>query len=55
MPVTSHSVSSSSTMSSNQPWVIDAGAAGWTPARPGSPATVSQILGLYFMVHEPSG
>ena len=32
-----------------------AGAAGWTSAKPGSAATASQILGLYFMVHEPRG
>ena len=33
----------------------EAGAAGWTPARPGSAATASQTFGLYFMVHDPSG
>jgi hypothetical protein len=55
IPVTSQRVASTSTMSSSQPWVMDAGAAGCTPARPGSPATESHIFGLYFMVHEPSG
>ena len=55
MPVISHRVSSSSTRSASQPWVSDAGAAGWTPARPGRPATVSHTFGLYFMVHDPSG
>ncbi len=55
MPVISHRTSSSSTISASQPWVSEAGAAGWTPASPGSPATVSHTFGLYFMVHEPSG
>ena len=55
MPVISHSASSSSTSSSSQPWVRAAGAAGWTSASPGRAATASQTLGLYFMVHEPSG
>ena len=35
IPVISHRASSSSTSSPSQPWVSDAGAAGWTPARPG--------------------
>ena len=55
IPVISHSAASSSTRSSSQPWMQLAGAAGWTSARPGSAATASQILGLYFMVHEPNG
>ncbi len=55
MPVTSHSASSSSTKICSQPWTSDAGAPGCTMARPGRAATVSHILGLYFMVHEPSG
>jgi hypothetical protein len=55
MPVISHSVSSTSTIRANQPWVNEAGAAGWTPANPGRAATASQTLGLYFIVHEPSG
>ena len=37
------------------PGCSDAGAAGWTSARPGRPATASQTLGLYFIVHDPSG
>ena len=32
-----------------------AGAPGCTELSPGSAATASQNLGLYFMVHEPSG
>ena len=55
IPVISQRISSSSTMSPSQPWASEAGAAGWTPARPGRPATVSHTFGLYFMVQEPSG
>ena len=55
MPVISHSCSSSSTSSRSQPWVHEAGAAGWTSARPGRAATASQTLGLYFIVQDPSG
>ena len=43
------------TSSSSQPWVSAAGAAGWTSVRPGSEAASSHSLGLYFMVHDPSG
>ena len=35
MPVIAHSVSASDQSSSSQPWVQLAGAAGWTPVRPG--------------------
>ncbi len=55
IPVTSHNASSSSTKICNQPWLNEGGAPGCTPAKPGRPATVSQIFGLYFMVHEPNG
>ncbi len=55
MPVISHSASSSSTSSPSQPWASEAGAPGCTPASPGRAATASQTLGLYFMVHDPSG
>ena len=34
---------------------FDAGAPGCTEFKPGSFATASQNLGLYFIVHEPSG
>src|SRR5207249_2304401 len=55
MPVIAQSVSDSSTSSSSQPWMVDTGAAGWTLANPASEATSSQSLGLYFIVHDPSG
>ena len=42
-------------MISSQPWVSAAGAPGCTALRPGSFAIASQNLGLYFIVHEPSG
>ena len=55
MPVMVHSISSSSTSSSSQPWVQLAGAAGWTWVKPGWAAPASAAFGLYFIVHEPSG
>ena len=35
--------------------MVDSGWAGCSPAKPGMRATRSLTLGLYFMVHEPSG
>ena len=55
MPVISQSTSSVSTNRRSQPWMSGGGAAGWTSANPGWPATVSQNFGLYFIVHDPSG
>ena len=55
MPVISQRVSSNSTSTSSQPWMIEGGEPGWTSAKPGMTAAASQDFGLYFMVHDPSG
>ena len=55
IPVTSQRTCSVSSMSANQPCTSAAGVPGWTSANPGRPATSSQIFGLYFIVHDPSG
>jgi hypothetical protein len=55
MPVTSFSISCSSNMHSRKPWPCDAGARGWRARNSGSIAYWLQALGLYFIVHEPSG
>ena len=55
MPLISVSHCSSSHSSSSVPCAVSSGASGWSAAKPGSRAAHSLILGLYFMVHEPSG
>ena len=37
------------------PWTVSTGWRGWVKAKPGRRAVSSLILGLYFIVHEPSG
>jgi hypothetical protein len=55
MPLISASIAWSSHSSSSVPWASASGASGWRRANPGSRAACSLILGLYFMVHDPSG
>ena len=55
MPVTRHSASLSLQSNSNHPWAYAAGVAGCTWLSPGKAAASSHSLGLYFMVHDPSG
>ncbi len=55
IPVIAHSASSSSTSTSSQPCTACAGVSGWTAAKAGIALASSQIFGLYFIVHEPSG
>jgi hypothetical protein len=55
MPVTSFSISCSSYMHARNPWPWDSGASGWRARNSGSMAYWLQALGLYFIVHEPSG
>ena len=55
MPLISASSASSSNSSSSVPWATASGAIGCRPAKPGSRAAHSFSLGLYFIVHEPSG
>ncbi len=55
IPLTSARIASSSWSSWSVPCATASGAIGWSPANPGSRAAHSSILGLYFMVHEPSG
>ena len=54
-PAISASHCSSSYMSSRAPWASASGWYGCRPAKPSSRQATSLILGLYFMVHEPSG
>ena len=55
VPVTSHRIRSRSASSASHPWISSPGWAGWQLARPGIAATASHSLGLYFIVHDPSG
>ena len=55
VPVTSHRIRSRSARSASHPWIWSSGWAGWQPASPGIAATASHSLGLYFIVHDPSG
>ncbi len=55
MPLISASIPSSSQRSWSVPWAVASGAMGCRFANPGRRAAHSLILGLYFMVHEPSG
>jgi len=54
-PAISASQPSSSYMSSSAPCTSDSGWYGCRPLRPSRRAATSFALGLYFMVHEPSG
>ncbi len=55
IPLISASCCSSDQSSSSVPWAVSSGVSGWSPAKPGRRAAHSFTLGLYFMVHEPSG
>ncbi len=55
MPLISASIPSSSQRSWSVPWAVASGASGCRFAKPGRRAAHSLSLGLYFMVHEPSG
>ena len=55
MPVTSLSISCSSNMQARKPCPVASGASGWRLRNPGSIAYWLHALGLYFIVHEPSG
>ena len=54
-PVTAHSICSVSYSTRSAPCEYSEGNSGCAPAKPGSAAIFSLILGLYFMVQEPSG
>ena len=55
MPVISHSASSRRQSISRVPCIVESGWSGCVRWNPGRAATVSAALGLYFIVHEPSG
>ena len=55
IPLISARSCSSRQSSSRVPWAVSSGASGWSAAKPGRRAAHSFTLGLYFMVHEPSG
>ncbi len=55
MPVTAFSISCSSYRHASKPWPCASGASGWRARNCGSMAYWLQALGLYFIVHEPSG
>ena len=55
MPLTSASIASSSTHNASAPCTSGAGHIGWIPAKPGRRAAHSFTIGLYFIVHDPSG
>ena len=55
IPTISASISPSSPMSWRAPCAASSGVRGWSRANPGRRAMSSLSLGLYFMVHEPSG
>ncbi len=55
-PAISASISCSSKISCSAPWTVSSGScSGWMAAKPGSRAATSLTLGLYFIVHDPSG
>ena len=55
IPVISQSARSSRHSISSAPCAVWSGCSGCIRWNPGNAATVSATLGLYFMVHEPSG
>ncbi len=55
IPLTSHSIEASFHMISSVPCASASGVIGWRRRNPGIRAAHSLILGLYFMVHDPSG
>ena len=55
IPVISQSASSRRQSISREPCTVASGWRGCVRWNPGSAATVSAILGLYFIVHDPSG
>ena len=55
IPLTSQSMSASLPMISRVPCASASGVIGWRWRNPGIRAAHSLILGLYFMVHDPSG
>ena len=55
MPVIAASALSRPSIASSAPRTVDSGCRGCSPANPGIEDTSSFILGLYFIVHEPSG
>src|SRR5699024_11929039 len=55
MPVISFRCSCISWTISSEPWIALSFCSGWLFAKPGILATFSLILGLYFIVNEPSG
>ncbi len=54
-PAISASISCRLWISAIAPWTLSAAWSGWMAAKPGSRAATSFTLGLYFIVHEPSG
>ncbi len=55
MPLISASMPSSSHSRASVPWAVASGAIGCRSANPPRRAAHSLSLGLYFIVHEPSG
>src|SRR3990172_3390735 len=55
MPVSRHRMSSAATSTSRAPWARRSGVAGWRSRNPPCSAAQSHTLGLYFIVHDPSG
>jgi hypothetical protein len=55
MPAISASMPASSYMIRSAPWLAASGASGCNRPKPAIRAASSLILGLYFIVHEPSG
>ena len=55
IPAISASMPASSCMTRSAPWLAASGASGCRRPKPAIRAASSLILGLYFIVHEPSG
>ena len=54
-PVISASIWASAYITPSAPCAASSGVSGWSAAKPGIRAAASFSLGLYFIVHDPSG